>query len=299
MEWLNYHHLLYFWMVAREGSVSVAAQRLRLSPSTVSTQISGLERMLGETLFVKRGRGLALTETGRMAFRFADEIFALGSDLLNAVKGRSSKHPRRLVVGLADVVPKLIARSLLKPVDSLKEPVHLICREDKPDRLLAALALHELDVVISDAPVAPGSNVRAFSHLLGESGVGFFGVPRLVGKYRRGFPQSLDGAPVLLPTENTAMRRSLEAWFAARNIRPVVVAEFEDSALLKTFGQDGVGIFPASLAVAKEVTKDRDVRLIGPVEDIRERYYVISTERRLTHPAVLAITQGARVDLFG
>jgi LysR family transcriptional activator of nhaA len=298
MEWLNYQHLLYFWSVVREGSLTAAAGKLRLAPSTVSGQIRTLEGQLGDKLFLKRGRHLTPSETGRVVYRYADEIFGLGGQLLDTVRGRAIHHAPRLVVGVADVVPKLIARRLLLPAQQLAEPVHLVCREDKPDRLMAELALHNLDLVISDAPVPPGSSVRAFSHRLGDSGVAFFATRTLAQRLRRSFPRSLEGAPVLLPTDNTSLRRSLEGWFARHRIKPRVVAEFEDSALMKAFGQDGAGVFPAHVVIRAEVGAQYGFHMVGRAEEVRESFYALSIERRLTHPGVLAITRGARTELL-
>jgi LysR family transcriptional activator of nhaA len=297
MEWLNYQHLLYFWSVVREGSLTAAASKLRLAPSTISGQLRTLEGQLGEKLFLRRGRQLAPSEMGRVVFRYAEEIFALGNELMDTVRGRAERHLERLVVGIADVVPKIVARRLLLPAQQLARPVHLVCREDKPDRLMAELALHHLDVVISDAPPPPGSNVRAFAHLLGESGVGFFATRRLARRLRRSFPRSLQDAPVLLPTENTSLRRSLEAWFAKRELRPRVVGEFEDSALLKAFGQDGAAVLPAHTVIRAEIGRQYGLELVGEVEQMRESFYAISVERRLTHPGVLAISRRARTEL--
>jgi LysR family transcriptional activator of nhaA len=297
VEWLNYHHLLYFWLVAREGGLAPAAARLRLAHQTVSGQIHALERALGEKLFERQGRRLALTELGRVAYRYADEIFALGAELQETLRGRPSGRPLRLVVGVADVVPKLIARALLLPALQLAEPVRLVCREDKPERLFAALALHELDVVLSDAPVAPNAGVRAFSHLLGECAVSLFAAPRSAARLRRDFPRSLDGAPFLLPTENTALRRALEGWFDARGIRPRVVAECEDSALLKAFAPGSEAVFAAPEAIAAEVERQYRVRRIATLPELRERFYAITVERRLRHPGVVAISASAREQL--
>jgi LysR family transcriptional activator of nhaA len=298
MEWVNYHHLLYFWVVAREGGLVAAGKVLRLSHPTLSAQIHSLEEQLGEKLFTKVGRKLALTETGRVVFRYADEIFTLGREMLDTVKGRSTGKPLRLEVGIADVVPKLVVRRLLQPALGLPEPVHLVCYEESYDKLLADLALHTLDIVISDAPVPPGSSVRAFNHLLGETGVSFFGTKELVKKYKRGFPGSLNGAPVLLPLESLTLRRSLNQWFDRNHITPSVVAEFEDSALLKVFGGDGLGLFPAPSVVESEVMSQYGVQLLSRLDGVHERFYAISVERRLKHPAVVAICDAARDGLF-
>ena len=299
MEWLNYHHLLYFWVVACHGSVTRAAAELRLAQSTVSTQLRTLEEVLGEKLFARTGRRLVLTDVGRLVFRYADEIFGLGRELLETVKGRPTGQPMRLTVGIADAVPKLIAYRLLGPALTDAEPVRIICREDKPDRLLAQLAVHGLDLVLSDAPIGPTTKVRAFNHLLGECGVTFFAAPALARTCRRGFPRSLGGAPMLLPTDNTALRRSLDDWFESEDIRPRVASEFEDSALLMAFGQAGMGLFPAPSAIERQVRTQYGVVVVGRLDAVCERFYAISGERRLKHPAVVAISEAARQRVFG
>jgi LysR family transcriptional regulator, transcriptional activator of nhaA len=298
MEWLNYHHLRYFWAVAREGGVTRASQTLNISQPTVSAQIRELEEALGEKLFARQGRSLVLTDMGRVVFRYADEIFGLGRELLDTVKGRPTGRPARLSVGIANVVPKLIAYRLLEPALRLPEPVLVECVEDKPERLLAELAVHALDLVISDAPLGPGVNVRAFNHLLGDCPTAVFGTAALAAAHRRGFPRSLDGAPFLLPTLGTSLRRALDQWFEAERLRPRVVGEFEDSALAKVFGQAGRGLFVAPLAIEGEVRRQYGVRRIGTLEAVKERFYAISVERRLKHPAVIAISEAAREKLF-
>jgi LysR family transcriptional activator of nhaA len=299
MEWLNYHHLHYFWAVAREGGLVAAAKALRVSHPTLSAQIHALEDHLGEKLFTKVGRKLALTEMGRMVYRYAEEIFTLGREMVDTVHGRSTGKPLRLEVGVADVVPKLVVLRLLQPAMALAEPVRLVCREDSYEKLLADLALHALDLVVADAPVPPGSNIRAFNHLLGETQISFFARKDLARRYRRGFPRSLDGAPMLLPLEQLTLRRSLNQWFERHDIVPRVTAELEDSALLAVFGAEGVGIFPAPSAVEREVIAQHRVALVGRADSVRERYYAISVERKLRNPAVLAICDAARQDLFG
>jgi LysR family transcriptional activator of nhaA len=298
MEWLNYHHLFYFWVVAREGGLTQAGKVLKLSHPTLSAQVRALERSMGEELFTRVGRRLVLTSTGRTVFRYADEIFALGREMVDTIQGRATGKPMRLNVGVADAVPKLIVKRLLEPAFELDESVRIVCREDRHEQLLTDLALHALDLVIADAPVPPGSNVRVFHHLLGESGVSIFGVPKLASRYRRGFPKSLEGAPMLLPLEGFSLRRSLNAWFDQERIRPEVAGEFEDNALLEVFGADGAGLFPASSAVAREVERRYGVELLGPAEHVRERFYAISAERRLKNPAVVAISETARATLF-
>lgn len=299
MEWTNYHHLFYFWQVAREGSLAAASGKLHLAQSTLSGQIRTLEVSLGEKLFSRSGRRLVLSEVGKVVFRYAEEIFALGQELRDVISGRPVGRPLTLVVGVADVVPKLVAQRLLEPALKLPEPVRLVCREDKPDRLLAELAVHNLDVVLADAPVSPSIRVRAFNHLLGECGVVLMATEKLAAAHRRGFPSSLQGAPMILPTENTTLRRSLDQWFITRGIRPKVLGEFEDSALMKVFGQSGMGIFPVSSVIADETKRQSQVRALGELEEVRERFYAISVERRLKHPAVVAISQEARERIFG
>ena len=297
MEWLNYHHLQYFWVVAREGSIVRASDQLHLTQATISGQIRTLEHVLGEKLFNRVGRNLVLTDIGRTVLRYADEIFTLGRELMDTLKGRPTSRPVRLVVGVADVLPKLIAHRLLEPAFKLFEPIRLICREGKHDHLIAQLAVHELDVVLTDSPIGPTVKVRAYNHLLGESGVTFFGVAPLAAKCRRGFPRSLNGAPFLLPTDNTTLRQALDQWFEAEGIRPTIMGEFEDSALLKVFGQRGVGLFVAASVIEAEVRRQYGVQVVGRVENVRERFYAISVERKLKNPAVVAISDAARQKL--
>lgn len=298
MEWLNYHHLLYFWTVAREGSVSKAAERLSLSQPTVSAQVRMLEAALGQRLFSRHGRTLVLTDTGRLVFRYADEIFAIGRELMETLRGRPAGRPLQLVVGVANAVPKLIVHRLLRPATQGPEPMHLVCREDNAEQLVAHLATHALDVVIADAPAPPHLRVKVFNHLLGESDTAFFAPARLAARLKRRFPASLRDTPVVLPTSNTALRRALDDWFEKADVHPRVVGEFEDSALMKVFGHGVGAAFPAPAAIADDVCRFYGVRVIGRTGAVRERYYAISVERRLTHPGVLAITTAARDALF-
>lgn len=299
MPWLNYHHLLYFWTVARTGSVTKACQELNLTQPAVSAQIRMLERAFGEKLFMKRGRNLALTDVGRLVYRYADEIFLLGREMQETLAGRPSGRPQRLVVGVCDQVPKLIAFRLLEPVLQRGEPVHLVIRDDKPERLFADLAIHSLDLVISDSPVGANAKVRAFNHLLGETDVTIYGAPALAAQYRKRFPESLSGAPFLLPTEGTTMHRSLAAWFDSVGVRPNVVAEIDDSAVLKVFGQGGIGLFASPTAIEADVMLQYGVKPVGRIETLKERFYAISIERKITHPVVKEITSEARARLFG
>jgi LysR family transcriptional activator of nhaA len=293
MEWLNYHHLLYFWMVAREGSIARAGEQLRLAQPTISGQIRMLEEQLGEKLFQKSGRNLVLTDVGRTVFEYADQIFALGREMLDTLKDRPTGRPVRFHVGVTDEVSKIIAYRFLQPALSLPSPVSVVCREGPLDRLLGDLAIHALDLVLADTPMASTIKVKAYSHLLGDSTISICGAPRMAALYRNGFPQSLSGAPFLLPTESKTLRRVLEQWFAKEGIRPRVAGEFDDSALLKTFGQAGAGLFAVPTAIRDEVGRQYGVAAVGQLDEVRERYFAISVERRLKHPAVLAISEAA------
>lgn len=296
-EWLNYHHLFYFYTVAREGTMRRAAETLRLAQPTLSGQIRKLEESLGEKLFARQGRNLVLTEMGKHVYGYAEEIFSLGRELLGSLRGQTVDSRARLVVGIADVVPKIVCHRLLEP--AIEESVHLVLREGKTDDLLAGLAVQAYELVIADAPLGAHLPVRAFNHLLGESGVAFLASPALARSLRGRFPKCLDGAPMLLPTENTVLRRSLAQWFAQEGIRPRVVAEVEDSALLKEFGQAGAGVFPVPHIVADDVRQMHGVRALGHTEEVRERFYAITAERRIKNPAVARITERARAGLFG
>lgn len=298
MDWLNYHHLLYFWTVAREGTIARAGEKLHLGQPAISSQLKQLESSLGVRLFQKNGRTLELTETGRLVYRYADEIFSLGRELIDTLKGRPTGKPVRFVVGIVDVVPKLVAKRLLEPALQLAEPLRLVCIEDTLERLLGELALHNVDIVLSDTPVTGAMKVRAFNHLLGESTIGIFGTHELARKYRKGFPESLDGAPFLIPHRASALRRALDTWLDSTGIRPQIRAEFDDSALLKVFGQAGEGLFASPFVIQDEIRRQHEVELVGEIPSLREHYYAISVERRLRHPAVLAISAAAREDLF-
>ncbi|EDM78556.1 Na+/H+ antiporter regulatory protein (NhaR) [Plesiocystis pacifica SIR-1] len=298
-QWVNYHHLLYFWMVAKEGSIAAAAKRLSVSQPTISTQLRTLEDNLGVSLFDRSGRRLALTQTGSVALRYAEDIFSLGREMVDVLHERLEGRPLRLVVGVTYVVPKLVAYRLLQPALNLGDGLHVVCHEDKFDQLLGRLARHELDLVISDAPIGPHVSVKAFNHPLGSCGVTFFGAPPLARKYKRGFPESLDRAPFLLPMQGSMVRRELDRWFDDLDIHPEIVGQFDDSALLKVFGQSGVGVFAAPSAIEAEITSQYGVQVIGRSDSIQERFYAISVERRLKHPGVLAISEAAKTKLFG
>lgn len=298
MDWLNYHHLLYFWTVAREGTIARAGEKLHLGQPAISTQLRQLEQSLGQKLFQKSGRNLELTEMGRMVYRYADEIFSLGREMLDSVKGRPTGKPVRFVVGIVDVLPKLIAKRLLEPALQLSDPLKLVCIEDSLERLLSELALHNVDIVLSDTPVTGAMRIRAFNHLLGESYMAVFGTKELARKYRKGFPKSLNGAPFLLQGRASAVRRSLETWFDSHDLHPQIRAEFDDSALLKVFGQAGEGLFAAPFVINDEICRQHEVELVGEILSVREHFYAISAERRIKHPAVLAISESATNDVF-
>lgn len=297
MQMLNHHHLFHFWTVVREGGVTRASEKLHVSQPTVSGQLRELEEALGEKLLARSGRTVALTDIGRTVYRYADEMLALDRELLNAVQGRPTR-PGKLAVGVAMVLPKLVAYQMLEPALHLPEPIELSCVHARPDRLLAELAVYGLDVVLADAPAPPAVKVRAYSHILGECAVSVFGTAGLAAAHRRGFPRSLDGAPFLLPSEDSALRLSLEEWFQNQRVRPHVVGTFEDSALLDAFGQAGAGLFAMPAAIEAEVRRQYRVRVVGRLDTVRQRFYAITVERKLRNPAVIAISERARV-LFG
>lgn len=299
MRHLNFNHLYYFWVVAREGSIVKAAEELCLTSQTISGQLRLLEDAVGQKIFSRAGRGLALTETGRVMFEYADEMFRLGTELRDVIKGRKADGPMVFHVGVADVVPKLIAWQLLQPAYSLSSPVRIVCREAHLDQLLADLAIHQIDMIIADAPMAPGINVKAFNHLLGESGVSFFAAPGLTTKLKGEFPQCLNDAPFLVPTSASNIRRALQRWFDDHELRPNIVGEFDDSALVKAFGQQGVGVFTAPTAIESYVAKQFNVDCLGRTTDIKESFYAISAERKVKHPALLAIREAAKKSLIG
>ena len=299
MEWLNYHHLHYFWMTAREGGVSRASEKLHLSQPTISAQIKQLEHVLGVRLFNRHGRRLMLTDTGRMVYQYAEEIFGLGRELQDAVRSGQPGRAVPLTVGVSNAVPKLVACRLLRPLMRTPSPVRLVCREENTEQLLAHLATHALDVVLADTPAPPHVHVRVFNHVLGESDTAFFAPRAVAARIKRRFPKSLQDAPMVAATMNTAVRRDLDHWFQQIGVRPALLGEFEDPALMKAFGAEAGAVFAAPFAIARDVCRLYGVTLVGRTDSIRERYYAISAERRLTHPGVLAITTAARGGLFG
>jgi len=291
---INYKHLHYFWMVAREGSISRACERLNLTPQTVSGQLSQLEQNLGVALFNRIGRSLELNEHGRMVLSYAEEIFSLGSEMEEMVNNLSETRPMVFKVGVVDVVPKSIAYRLLAPALKLSDQVRIICRENSVDKLLADLAIHKIDLVLSDAPLPSNLNVRGFSHDLGECGISFCATPKLAARLQPNFPYSLHAAPMLLPGDSTAVYANLQKWFDSRHIQPHIVGEFDDSALMKAFGQGGAGAFIVPTPIVSEVMQQYGVEVIGHTEQVRKRFYAISVERRISHPAVAAVTEAAR-----
>jgi LysR family transcriptional activator of nhaA len=293
MDVLNHHHLFHFWMVVREGGVTRASEKLNVSQPTVSGQLRELQEALGEKLLARSGRTVVLTDVGRTVYRYADEIFTLGRELQEAVKGRVT-HPARLAVGVTMVVPKLVAYQILEPALQLPEPVQLDCVQERPERLVAELAIYSLDVVLADTPAPPTVKVRAYSHLLGESGVSVFGTESVAAAHRRRFPRSLDGAPFLLPSGDSGLRLSLEDWFRRQQMRPRVVGTFEDSALIDAFGRAGAGLFALPSAIEPQVRRQYGVRLVGRLNSVRQRFYAITVERKVRNPAVIAISERAR-----
>ena len=295
---LNFRHLHYFWVVAKEGSVTRAAERLGLAVQTVSAQISLLEQSIGKALLAPQGRRLVLTEAGRLALGYADQIFLLGEQMQDALAAAEDERTMRLAVGISDSLPKLISSRLLEAALRLPQRVKLVCFEDKFESLLGDLTLHKLDVVLTDRPAPSGTALRVFSHLLGESDIALFGSKELAKRYRPTFPSSLSGAPVLLPTRNNLIRGRIDHWFEARDLRPDVVGEFDDNALLNTFGRNGLGLFPAPSALAADVEEQFGAVLIGQLDQVHEQFYAVSNERKIKHPAVEAILSAIHGRVF-
>ncbi|MCX7176919.1 MAG: transcriptional activator NhaR [Proteobacteria bacterium] len=295
---LNFKHLRYFWVVAKAGGIARAAERLHLTPQTISGQISLFEELLGYQLFARVGRRLELTDAGRVVLSYADEIFTLGEELEGVLRNPAAGRPLQFRVGIADAVQKVVTYRLLEPAIALKEPLRMVCREGKIASLLADLAVHRLDIVVADGPMPATANIKGFNHLLGECGLTFFATAKLARKLRGGFPRCLDGAPLLLPGEDAAVRPKLLRWLDAKRIQPRVVGEFDDGALMNAFGRAGAGVFAAPTAIVEQVRQQYAVAAIGATVEVTEQFYAISVERRLTHPAVIAITSAARQELF-
>ena len=293
MEWLNYHHLYYFWMVARAGSISKASQELRVSPPAICAQLRSLEGSLGEKLLARSRRGLRPTDVGCIVLTYADEIFSLGRELVSTLKGRPEGRPLRLVVGVVDGFPKTIARWLIEPALRDRESVCIVCREGSSDQLISQLATHELDVVLSDAPSNPTFELSSHSHFLGECGTSFMATVGVAKTLKNRFPRSLDAAPLLVPTENLAVRRTLDSWLNSQKIHPVIRGEFQDYALLKAFGEGGRGVFPAPSVIEGELKQQKELKSIGRTDDVRYLFYAISLDRKVKHPYVLRLCNTA------
>jgi LysR family transcriptional activator of nhaA len=302
MRHINYNHLLYFWTVTNEGSVVAAAEKLNLTPQTISGQLKLLEDMIGEPLFERSGRGLKITPTGKMIAQYADEIFSLGAELTQRIKSKALGSMSTLNIGIVNSIPKLISYRILQPVLELDKPFKLSCSESGLEHLLADLAVHKLDLVLSDRPIPTGLNVKAFNHSLGTSTLAFFGHPALIKQQKKQsgynkFPELLNHAPLIMPLHTNALRRHLDDWFDQQQLQPNIIAEFDDSALLKAFGQAAAGFFAAPTVIAREIEDMYSVKKIGEIKSVNEHYYIISPERYLKHPAVIEITQNAKFQL--
>ncbi len=295
---INYKHLHYFWAVAKAGSITRAGERLHLTPQTISGQLTQFEEVLGYRLFDRIGRRMELTDAGRIALGYADQIFALGQELQESLRNEQGSRALVFRVGIIDAVPKSLAYQLVEPAVHLDESVRMVCLEGKFMDLLADLAVQRLDIVISDRPMPSNVNVRGFNHLLGECGVEFFATPGLARQLKGKFPECLEGAPLLLPGEDSAVRPRLMSWLSQRQLRPRIVGEFDDGALMKAFGEAGAGVFLAPKAIASVVCRHFGVISLGGTDDITDQFYAISVERKLAHPAVVAISSSARLKLF-
>lgn len=295
---MNYKHLHYFWVVAKSGSIAKACEKLHLTPQTISGQLSLFEETLGERLFNRIGRKLVLTDRGQIVLSYADEMFSLGQELEDLLRHKTAGRQLQFRVGISDAVPKAVAYRLIEPALRAQESLRIVCREGKVGTLLGELAVHRLDIVIADSPMPLSVDVRAFNHQLGECGVTFFARPELASKYPGDFPACLHNAPILIPGDDVATRPKLMRWLEEQHIKPQIVGEFDDSALMKAFGQAGVGFFAAPTSIAEQVEQECGVIRIGSTNDIIEKFYAISVERKLTHPAVVAISDAARQELF-
>lgn len=291
---INYKHLRYFWMVAREGSIAQASKLLFLTPQTISGQLTQLEDQLGVKLFKKDGRNLKLTDAGELVQSYANEIFSLGNELQEVLHNKPSKRRPQLKAGIANSIPKSVAYHLLEPALHFDEPTKIVCREDNLGALLRELAEHKLDLVISDRPMPSDSTIKGFNHHLGECGVSFFCTRELRKNLKGLFPDCLDNAPLLLPGDSSSMHIKLKEWMNSKDIFPFVVAEFDDGALMKAFGQKGAGIFVAPTITAKEVEELYDVEIIGETTDVMEIFYAISIQRKVSHPVTNVILKTAR-----
>ena len=294
---INFKHLHYFWTVAKTGSIARASEQLHVTPQTISGQLSVFEDLQGEKLFTKSGRGLELTPSGRLVLTYADEIFSLGQELEQILQHHPAERALQLRVGVSDAVAKTVAYKLLEPALSLPQTLRIHCREGKLDDLLAELVRHKLDIVIADTPMPPSAKLRGFNHPLGECGLSFFATNKLRARHPKSFPSCLDGAPFLLPSENSALRTRLLQWFEQQSVRPRIAGEFDDSALMSAFGEAGVGFFAKPSAINELVMRKYELELVGSTEDIREQFFAITVQRKITHPAVLAISQATPLNI--
>lgn len=299
MRHLNYNHLQYFWAVAREGSIAKASESLHLTPQTISGQLKLLDEAVGQPLFNRVGRRLVLSDMGQVVFEYADEIFSVGAELASVVRGDHMSGPSTLSVGIVSSMPKLIAERIIAPAMMAEKPIRVRCHESSLEQLLSELALHRFDIVLSDQRVPDGLGLKAYNHRLGESGMSFFALSKLARRFRSKFPQSLNNAPMLLPSQHSALRRRLDDWFEEQGLSPRIAGEFDDSALLKAFGEAGAGLFAAPTVIESEICRMYRMAVIGRTDGIKEHFYAISPERRLKHPSVVLITDTARADLFG
>lgn len=295
---INYKHLHYFWIVAKEGGIARASERLHITPQTISGQLSLLDDYFGVELFNKVGRNLEITEIGRQVLNYADEIFSLGNELEQMMHQLPSDRAQVFRVGVVDVVPKSIAHRILLPALQMPESVRMVCREADLDTLLAELTLHRLDLVIADCPIPPTVSTRGFSHKLGQCAVSFFATQELKKQLDGDFPHCLNGAPILLPNTGNQLRTGIDQWLNKQHVHPRIVAEFDDSALMKAFGQEGVGVFIAPTAMEEEVMQQYKVCTIGQTSEITEDFYAISVEKRVVNPIVSAVIESANNTLF-
>lgn len=299
MQGLNYHHLMYFWVVAREGSITRAGEVLAVAQPTISGQLHALEDSLGEKLFERVGRGLQLTGVGRVVYRYADEIFALGRELQETLAQQPTGRPLRFAVGVSDALPRRLAFQLLAPLLGDEQPLYLVCRRDRHDRLLAALEAHELELMLTEQPLDPAANKRAHAHRLGECDVTLLGTPALLATLRGETAGSLHGAPFLLPGQGSALHHSLRAWFVRTGVQPAVQLECDDGALLKLFAQEGRGLFAAPTVSAAEIAREHQLEALQRVPSVRTTFYAIAPARKLTHPVVGRLFATVRPELFG
>ena len=295
---LNYKHLQYFWTVAHEGSIAKASKKLHITPQTISGQLSLLEERIGSALFDKAGRGLVLSETGRLVLRYADDIFDLGRELSDVLRGAPAAGASEFIVSSASALPKTIVYKIIEPALHLPHDISLTCREGPVESILAELSVHKIDMVLSDTPLPSNLSIKGYNHYLGESALTVFASANKARSFKKNFPHSLNNAPLLLPTAQYAVRKDLDYWFQENDIYPLVLGQFDDSALVKSFGQSGLGLFFMPSVISEEVCQNFNVRPVGEIAEVTQKFYAISTERKVRHPAVAAICDNARQSLF-